>query len=408
MKDQAGAPTDEAIRRALVQVGAGDGDLASVTRPLLDALRSVTGLESAYLTAVDWDRQVQRIEIAENAGTLAIEEGLEVPWSDTLCRRALESGQHVTEDVPGTWGDSGAARDLGIQTYVSVPVVLPDGAVFGTICGASSSRVHVDAETESLLAVFGRIIADAVVRGQQLDEANERVGEADRLLRARSEFVAAAQHRLKTPLTVILGWASLLVEDDGTMEEEDRQTALQAIARAASHATAEVRSMLSESEAAALALDVSVGPVDVGEIARRCAKDLGALSAAHRLEVVVDPEAPHAHSDPEVVRIVLEHLIENAVKYSPDGGDVRIDVGRSDAGRVRIAVCDAGIGLPSGVDIFAPFTRGVDRDVIPGSGLGLHVVQSLVHAVSGEVTARRNTHGPGSTLTVLLPRAAAS
>ena len=407
MTDQAGAPPDDTIRRALVEVGAGAGDLASVTRPLLHALRSVTGLESTYLTSIDWDRQLQQIVIAENHGSIAVEEGLEVPWSDALCRRAMESGQHVTDDVPGTWGDSEAARELGIQTYVSAPVVLADGEVFGTLCGASSGRVPVDAETESLLTVFSRIIADTVSRNQQLVEAKERASEADRLLRARSQFVAAAQHRLKTPLTVILGWSSLLVEDDGSMDEEDRLTALRAIARAAHHATAEVRSMLSESEATALALDVSVGPVDVGEVARRCVKDLATLSSSHRLEVEVDEDAPYAHSDVQVVRIVLEHLIENAVKYSPDGGDVRVEVGYSDAGRVRIAVCDGGIGLPTGIDIFAPFTRGVDREVIAGSGLGLHVVQSLVHAVSGEVTARRNTDGPGSTMTVLLPRATA-
>lgn len=405
MTEEPRTPVDDAVRRALVEVGAGAGDLASVTRPLLDALRRTTGLESTYLTSIDWDRQVQRIEMSDNGGSIDVQEGLEVPWEDTLCRRAMESERYVTDDVPGTWGDSVTARDLGILTYLSVPVVLADGEVYGTICGISSRPVSVDQPTESLLSVFSRIIADTVSRERRLTAASERVSESDRLLRARSQFVAAAQHRLKTPLTVILGWSSLLLEDEGSMGEEERATALRAIVRAAANANNEVRSMLSESEAAALALDVSIGPIDVMAIAKRCADDFAPLYPDHHIEVEAEAGTPDAHSDTEAIRIVLEHLIENAVKYSPDGGTVRIEIGLSDGGRVRVAVCDEGIGLPLGVDIFAPFSRGVDRNVIPGSGLGLHVVQSLVHAVGGEVTARRNTDRAGSTVTVLLPPA---
>lgn len=398
------AQAQNAVRRALVEVGQGAGDLASVTRPLLDALQAITALESTYLTSIDWEQQTQQVVVADNRGDLLIEEGAVIPWEDTLCRRAMESDRYATDDVPGTWGDSPVARELGIRTYVSVPVILADGEVYGTICGASSRALVVDEQISSLLTVFARIVADTVARERQLTVASERASESDRLLRARSEFVAAAQHRLKTPLTVIRGWATLLLDDQG-MGPVERRSALDAIARAASTAIAEVGSMLSESETAALARDVTLGPVDVVGVARRCATDLAALSAIHPIAVEVDGDVPAAQTDPEALRVVLEHLVENAVKYSPDGGRVRIGVAMSDAGRIRLSVGDEGIGLPSGgVDLFAPFTRGVDRD-IPGSGLGLHVVQSLVHAIGGEVMARRNGGRPGSTFTVILPPA---
>lgn len=393
-----------AVRRALVEVGAGAGDLASVTRPLLETLQLLASVESAYLTSIDWDRQVQRVIVAENSAVLAIEEGTEVAWDDTLCRRAMESGRYATSDVAATWEESPVADELGIRTYVSVPVVLADGEVYGTICGASTSSVEIDEQIQSLLTVFGRLVADTVARERRLSAASAQAIESERLLRARSQFVAAAQHRLKTPLTVIQGWSSILLDSFGEMADAERTSALQAIDRSARNALAEVSSMLSESQTEALARDVTARPIDVVAVAGAVADDLAGLSTRHRITVETEAEVPLAQTDPEALRIVLEHLVENAVKYSPDGGEVRIGVERTDAGRFRIAVCDEGIGLPVGVDIFAPFTRGVDR-TIPGSGLGLHVVQSLVHAVSGEVTARRNVGRPGSTVSVILPPA---
>lgn len=402
---EATRPVDDTVRRALVEVGTSAGDVRSVTRPLLDALQAMTELESTYLTSIHWDRQLQRIEVADNRGELRIDEGLEVPWEDTLCRRAMESHRYVTDDVAAKWPESQTAAELGIQTYVSVPVVLPDGEIYGTLCGASSRRVSVDDQTRAVLDVFARIVADTVARARQLEAASDRASESERLLRRRSEFVAAAQHRLKTPLTVIQGWVSLLLDPQSDMADDERRGALEAIARAAASATADVGSMLSESETEHLGRDLAIAAVDVAAVARRCCDDLSALSSRHQLSVELEHDAvPPAHTDPEALRIVLDHLIENAVKYSPGGGSVRVCVGLSDAGRVRISIRDEGIGLPTGVDIFAPFTRGQDRS-IPGSGLGLHIVQSLVHALSGEVTARRNPDGPGSTMTVLLPPA---
>ncbi|MOA24362.1 putative diguanylate cyclase YeaP [compost metagenome] len=71
---------------------------------------------------------------------MQIPEGLSVPWEDTLCRRALEESQTFSNDVDLRWGDSDAARALQIQTYLSTPVRLTDGALYGTLCAASSER----------------------------------------------------------------------------------------------------------------------------------------------------------------------------------------------------------------------------------------------------------------------------
>lgn len=97
-------------------------DLESLTRPMLELLKQVTGLEATYLTAIDLEESVQRVIFSTCSGKLEIPENLSVPWGDTLCKRALDEGRVFTDEVDQVWGDSDAARELGINTYLSRPL----------------------------------------------------------------------------------------------------------------------------------------------------------------------------------------------------------------------------------------------------------------------------------------------
>lgn len=146
------------------------GTLEALVRPLLEVLESVTGMESTYLTSIDEANSRQTILYARNSRELLIPEALSVPWGDTLCRRALDEGRAFTDDVPGLWGDSQAAAELGIQSYVSVPMRLDDGRLFGTLCAASGQRATLDADAMHALRLFSRLICQQVEREQLLDE----------------------------------------------------------------------------------------------------------------------------------------------------------------------------------------------------------------------------------------------
>ncbi len=128
-------------------------------RNLLAELARLTGLESTYLTRIDVSEALQRITHARNTGLIDIPEGLAVDWSDTVCRRALEQGVAYTDDVPATFPDSEAAAALGLQTYVSVPLVRSDGVIDGTLCGASVHRVPLSPEALKVMERFAGIIA---------------------------------------------------------------------------------------------------------------------------------------------------------------------------------------------------------------------------------------------------------
>ena len=111
-------------------------------------------------------------------GDLQIPEGLSVPWSDTLCRRALEEGRMCTSDVSQCWPDSDAARQLGIQTYVSAPVRTDEGMLLGTLCAASAQQHQIAPQAESVLKLFSNVIANFLEREllmEQLHAANVRL-----------------------------------------------------------------------------------------------------------------------------------------------------------------------------------------------------------------------------------------
>ncbi len=174
---------DQVLDR-LIDVVAEADDLEAQVRPLLELLQSVTGLESTYLTTVDLDRDDQAILFARNAAPerFEIPEGSHVPWGDTLCKRALDEGRPFCDDVAGHWGDSDAARELGIVTYLSEPVRVGDGELYGTLCAASGDRVAVPEQARRLLRMFAMLVARQVERDELLT----------RLRAERHEFATAA------------------------------------------------------------------------------------------------------------------------------------------------------------------------------------------------------------------------
>lgn len=188
----------------------GADDLETLTRPLLELMESVTRLESTYLTLVDEPRGVQHVLFARNARQLRIPEGLCVPWDDTLCKRALNEGCGYTSDVAERWGDSAAARELGIRTYMSQPVRMLDGALYGTLCAASASPVQQSPEIPKIMQLFATLISQQIERDRQLEA-----------LRCRNAELST--HALTDPLTGIGNRRALMLELQRALQRNRRE-----------------------------------------------------------------------------------------------------------------------------------------------------------------------------------------
>lgn len=184
--------------------------LEELTRPLLEMLETVTGMESTYLTTIDLQQGVQQILYSRNVGDMEIPEGLAVPWEDTLCRRALDADQPVANDVDVRWGDSAAARELKIQTYLSTPVRLTDGELYGTLCAASSTTHTLPPKAQRLLALFASLIAQQIERERLLEK----------LLLANAQLTA---YSATDPLTQLANRRSLQQELTRMLAQGTRQ-----------------------------------------------------------------------------------------------------------------------------------------------------------------------------------------
>jgi diguanylate cyclase (GGDEF)-like protein len=163
----------------LAAVLADTNTLESLTRPLLELVHATTGLESTFLTFVDWASDEQHVLHSLNTGSMTVPEGLKVRWSDTLCRRSLRENTSYTRDVPAVWGDSETARAMGIQTYVSVPITDSDEAVIGTLCGVSSHRADLQDKDLQSMRLFARILAEQFSREQARERETIRLHELE-------------------------------------------------------------------------------------------------------------------------------------------------------------------------------------------------------------------------------------
>jgi|YelNatPaOPRAMG01_1025707.scaffolds.fasta_scaffold08982_4 diguanylate cyclase len=177
-------PSDEALFDQLSTTLLQAVDLEGLVRPLLKLLQTITGLESTYFTSIDPARQTQTVLYATNTDQLRIPEGAQVDWQDTLCKRALEQDRLVNNAVSKTWGDSAAARVLGIETYASAPIHVAGGELFGTLCAAGRQAVELSPKALQSIKLFASIIARQIERERLialLQQENARLSHANLL-----------------------------------------------------------------------------------------------------------------------------------------------------------------------------------------------------------------------------------
>ena len=235
---------------------------------------------------------------------------------------------------------------------------------------------------------------------------------ADRLVeQMKSDFVSAVSHELRTPLTSIYGFAETLLRQDVLFGEEERRTFLGYISSESERLTGIVDALLNVARLDTGDLQVNVAPTDVQTVVSEVVMTAEEAAGANGHRFVLDlPQEPlSAEADADKLRQVLSQLVDNAVKYSPDGGTVTVSARRKGDAVVEFLVADEGIGIPAGEQrrIFRKFYRADagGRDTRGGgTGLGLFIVQGLVSAMGGRIWVE-SAEGEGSRFAFELPAA---
>jgi signal transduction histidine kinase len=276
----------------------------------------------------------------------------------------------------------------------------------------------VDGEGVLELGVFtlAALVVSSLSAARERALAREQAarGEAEAANAVKDEFLAAVSHELRTPLTTIKTLTRVLLKKSPT--DEERREYLEDIASECERQIDLVHNLLDLSRVKVGGVEIRPGRVDVGETLLACEKieRAGAAERSQQLVVEAASDLPPARADKSALRRALCAVVENAIKYTPDGGRIILRARRDEGGgRVAIEVEDTGPGiraedLPL---IFERFYRGravagdgagkLDEQEVPGIGLGLHLARVLVEGMGGSIEASSSV-GRGSTFTVRL------
>jgi len=215
-------------------------------------------------------------------------------------------------------------------------------------------------------------------------------------------FLAGMSHELKTPLSLIRGYAETLrypkVRDDDELYAES----LDVILTETETLTRLVERLLQAARLEAGGLRLDIDQVNLGPVIEQLVEEFSQAHPGHQWQVDVSPELPVIAGDRLQLRQVLQNLLANAVKYSPDGTNVHVTASPAADG-VRVSVRDEGAGMTAETQqhLFERFYRASDE--VEGAGLGLYMSRAIVEAHGGTISAV-SAPGEGSTFTVVLPQ----
>jgi signal transduction histidine kinase/putative methionine-R-sulfoxide reductase with GAF domain len=341
---------DEAERRA---------DAARVLEHVADG---VFLLDSSGLVRL-WNRAAEAITL--------------LPAAEVVGRPAAEAipgWAQIVERVPVTSAPAAAVR------AATLPLQLPDQELWLSIAGAGFAE--------------GTVFAFR-------DLTEERA-----LEELRSDFVSTVSHELRTPLAAIYGAALTLQREDLLLEGDQREKLLAMISGESDRLARTVNDILSASRLDADRLHVAIGSYDAEELTRTVVEAARFhLPPTIELSLRLEPDLPPVAADPDKVRQVLTNLVDNAIKYSPDGGPVDVQVTRRDHA-LRFSVRDGGLGIAQAEQrrIFEKFYR-VDPNLtrgVGGTGLGLYICRELVRRMNGTIWVESRER-EGSLFTFELP-----
>ena len=231
---------------------------------------------------------------------------------------------------------------------------------------------------------------------------NERLLELDHL---KDEFVATASHELRTPLTSLSGYLEMSLDPAEGSLSPTRENHLRIAQRNASRLTVLVDQLLFLARADSHPLELRREQVDLAALLVEAAENAGPSASAKNIALEVEAAQQPAVADRAQLLRVVDNLVTNAVKFTPDYGTVRLSA-RSEGDAAILTVADTGAGIPPAdvPDLFNRFFRGRNavEDAVPGSGLGLAISQVIAEA-HGSTIEVESAPGSGSTFRLALP-----
>ncbi len=367
--------------------------------------------ERAEIALLDADGETLRVSIACGSDQQVAEQmHPTLEWKEAL--RTLQTSPRILRC------HGPAARDLPVphqptRSFLGAAVASPTRDYGWLYFIDKLGAAEFSDEDEGLAALLASHLSIAYenarryeVIQQHAQELERQVAETQAALQLRDDFVSIAAHELRTPLTSLLGFTQLalrIVAKQPTSVPESLPRLLHTVEAQSVKLRRLLSRLLDVSRLERGRLELEPELTDVTQLAREATSAVQAGTDRHSL--VVKGEQPiWALVDPLRLEQVLVNLLDNAVKFSPDGETIDVEVCRATAGTVRIAVRDHGIGIPPEKrhQLFERFCQAHSSDHRSGLGLGLFISRSIVESHGGQIAAEFPPDG-GTHFVVTLP-----
>jgi K+-sensing histidine kinase KdpD len=284
---------------------------------------------------------------------------------------------------------------------LAVPMVAQDGSV-GVIELQRAERCFLERE-DRVASALGNHVALAL-KNLQLAENAREVAALKKIDHLKTELLSTVSHELRTPLSSIKGYATTLMEHGAILSPEESREFLEIIDSESDRLDELIRNLLDMSRLEAGVLKIDREPTDLAEVARACMRRVQRNTQRHQLLLEWETDQL-VDVDPSRIAQVINNLLENAVKYSPDGGEI-VTAAQPQGAMLQISVADQGVGIPQR-DLHRVFDRfhRVEGEIskrVGGTGLGLAICQRLVEAHGGKIWVESRL-GKGSTFYFTVP-----
>lgn len=322
----------------------------------------------------------------------------------------LNSREEVVQGMenirPGNY--SILSRAVGHEFMTTCMVAAPISVVaqkFGVLILESFIEAHRFNEDDILFVQsMADIMAIAIDYSRQVAKADiiRQTREAEQL---RSELMATLSHELRMPLTTIKGYSTMLLMDEIHWENDQIDEYLHLIDDECDSMQSMIKTILDSSLIDVNQLTIESQPIHLEKIAHQVANEIQRQTSNHRLIVDLSPALPLVNADPRWIKQVFRNILDNSVKYSPNGGLIVIhgEVRKED---VVISIADQGIGISPEdlIPIFEKYfrVRNTHTRSIPGTGLGLPIARAIVEVHGGRIWADSKL-GQGTTVYFSLP-----
>ena len=364
---------------------------------------------------VPFDRMAIVLEEAGTAQVLAVagvgaevvfSRGSRQPVGQTLLDEILRTGQTVyREDMTeARYSEEREFGELGLRSRIAAPL-LHGPKAFGMISLVRREPSGFNTQELELVGLLGRLVASAVQNIRAYEAERNTVEELRRLSALRADFVSLVSHELRAPMASVVGSAQTLRQRWRELNPDQRESFLALISSETERLAALVADVLDTSRIDAGTFTYRFADVDLGALVRDSVAGLSLTQEEVRVVADVHSGLPSVRGDRDRLQQVLTNLLDNAVKFSPAGEEVRVSAFQQDS-RVRIEVSDRGPGVPPDQQrlIFEKFGRGKTSGSpgTPGTGLGLYIARSIVEAHGG-VLEVSSWPDAGATFTLSLP-----